>query len=192
MAGLIPSRPKVKRAWSLSASEMDCLVWYALTGCKQDVAYHTFVHPEYSASPRVLREYSQQFFSTKEANEFLKAYKREISVLIESANSFVPTATEEGEETRETKKERAAKQLFNKVVNVISEVDTIEGIETATKLADRVGVLDSQEATIIIPQRFLSERCSECRYKKFIDEHVASGDIVDDKENEQDKPDLCY
>jgi hypothetical protein len=48
---------------------------------------------------------------------------------------------------------------------------TKEELELAIKLLDKSGVFDTDEEVMEQPRRYLPETCSQCRYKKWIEEN---------------------
>lgn len=170
----IPIRPKGKK-YQLKAEEMNCLVWHTISGCKKEEAYRLFVRPDLVTSPMVLGKTARQFFDMIEARNFLADYTRTLE-----GEDTTPGAKEEPK-TREERKAEAVEEFTDKVVEkMCGEFTNVEEMSKVAQLADRVGVLAEKEESVEQPRRYLPERCSECRYKVFVEENVKLGNIVDD------------
>jgi hypothetical protein len=162
------------KKFDLDSDEIKCLVWYVLSGCDRAEAYKAFVHPE--MMPNVLSHYSEQFFSMAQTRDFITQYKEYIKMFLSQKQNKAAT---DPEPNLEEKIKRSASKLKNKVADVIDDVETLEQVDTAVKLADKIGILDETEETFVAPQRYLPETCSRCRYKSFVEENIAKGNIID-------------
>lgn len=169
----IPLRPKYKR-YNLVAKEMDCLVWYVISGCKREEAYKIFVRPDLATSPKMLKEYTNQMFSSVDARNFMSDYKK---TLEGAANSEFPETTDEH---REKRKKQAQQNIEDKTLDImLSDLDTVEKLDAAVRVADRVGALADKEQKIEEPRIYLPERCVKCRNRIFVEEGIEKGDIID-------------
>lgn len=169
----IPLRP-LNRRFRMDAKDMDCLVWYVISGCKKEEAYGLFVRPDIKAtSPSQLKIYSSQFFSSKDARDFISAYRD----TLDGANKPKGETTADD---REKRKATAVQSFTDKVVEKMHEnLETVEEMDAVAKLADRVGVLGDGEEVVEQPRRYLPETCSACRYKLFVEENIKKGNIED-------------
>lgn len=171
---LIPLNIPGKK-FDLSPNEVKCLVWFVISGCNRDEAYKLFVHPE--MMPKVLSQYSSQFFAIAEARDFITQYKQYIKDFLgrkqDGANKV----------NSDEKIKRSASTLKNKVADVIDDAETLEQVDTAVKLADKMGILEETEDVVVAPQRYLPETCRGCRYKTFVEENIKKGNITDDDDD---------
>lgn len=169
----IPLRPKYKR-YNMTVQEMDCLAWYVLSGCKKEDAYRIFVRPDLMSSPKLLKEYATQFFTSADARNFVSDYKRTLEGNDDSEGAEMTKAD------REKRKKKAQQNLEDKTIDVmLGDLDTVEKLDAAVRVADRLGALPEKTVTEIGPQRYLPVCCHECKYKQFCEQGVADGDILD-------------
>lgn len=169
----IPLRPRGRR-FSLSAAEMDCIVWKVISDCKSEDAFRIFVRPDLAASPKALKEYTRQFFSSLEVRDFMTMYREQL-------NNFGKEA-EMSDEERESRAGKAVKRFTDKVIDKMSgDIDGVDEMDAIAKLADRVGVLAEKEDVIEKPRRYLPVSClTGCTYRLFCEQGVANGDIVNE------------
>ena len=55
-------------------------------------------------------------------------------------------------------------------MSLAENIDQADDPEYVLKLMDKVGLLDGDEQVEVAPQRFLAERCSDCRYRVFCEQ----------------------
>lgn len=163
--------------WELEQKEIKCLIWCVLSGCDRTEAYKMFVHPE--MMPKVLSHYSEQFFAMAQTRDFISRYREYIKSFLDRKQN----GTVKKDENTEEKIKRSAIVLKDKVANAIDDAETLEQVDTAVKLADKMGILEETQETIIAPQRYLPETCSQCRYKAFVEENIKQGNIADDDDD---------
>lgn len=164
----VPLRPAGK--FNLSQAEMNCLTWFVLSGCTQAEAYTIWVAPDMKNSPKAAKQYSIQFFAIAEARNYITKYTETLNA--------TSKAKEMTAEEREAKANKAIMQFTDKVVNTMTEVNTLDDMDSVAKLADRLGILGDEDSTQEAPRRYLPMRCSQCPMKKFIDEQVELGNII--------------
>jgi hypothetical protein len=163
--------------WELQPNEIKCLVWYILSGCDRVDAYKAFVHPE--MMPKVLSLYCDQFFAMAQTRDFVTQYKEHIKAFLHRKQNGAVKEKENSEE----KIKRSSIVLKNKVADAIDNAETLDQVDTAVKLADKMGILEETQETVISPQRYLPETCSRCRYKAFVEENIKQGNIADDDDD---------
>ena len=163
---LIPIRPKNKR-FGLKPEEMDCLTWYLLSGCTRDEAFLKFVRPDYigTKNAAVVAAACKQFFSMMEVQSYLEAYKETIQEL------NAPKAPRINLDKIEDSKARAKTKLVEFAMDLINNIDSAEDPEFVLKLADKTGLLDIGDNGIEQPRRYLPVSCSDCEYRKFIEDN---------------------
>lgn len=167
----IPLRPKDDK-FALSAKEKDCIVWYVLSGYTKDDAFVTFVRPDLAISKLNLRKASTQFFDSPEAQKYMIAYRNTLDGEFSEKEEVAVMDLE-------TKKERAVRKFTENVIVRMEDVESVEDMDAMAKLADRVGILSEKEEVVEKPRRYLPERCSECRYKSFVESAVKDGEAED-------------
>lgn len=166
MKPIIPLRP-ANYISSLKQDEQTALSWYILSGCSRRDAVITFARPDLyvNKNKAVVDEYVRQFFARKEVKEYLDAYQETIdAVLNPKAEKTEPKGT------LEERKARAKAKAVEFAMALADNIDQADDPETVLKLMDKVGLLDGDEEVEVAPQRFLAERCSDCRYRVFCEQ----------------------
>lgn len=180
MPGLIPQRPKSGK-FDLRPEEMDGLSYYVLSGCTREAAFLKFMRPDFigSKAPTVVKNTVAQFFAMKDVKEYLEAYKRTIEEVLnpKPASPEKPVNIEE-------RKARAKTKLVEFAMSLADHIEDAEDPETVLKLADKVGLLDQEEQAEELPRRYLPVTCSECAYRKFVEENC---DVVDSGTNVEEE-----
>lgn len=166
MKPLIPIRPV--GAVKLRANEQNCLAWYVISGCKAADAFCAFVRPDLVASPAVLDKASKQFFSTKEAMDFIEGYREVLEGVI---HPEVKPTTDLSPEQRRKRKEEAIQNLTDYVVEQAMDIQNADDKEDIIKFAEKLGLLGDGDEVPEAPRRYLPESCNACAYKKFIEEN---------------------
>ena len=168
MPGLIPQRPKSGK-FDLKPEEMDGLSYYVLSGCSREAAFLKFMRPDFlgSKAPSVVKNTVTQFFAMKDVKNYIEAYKQTIEELLNQKQ-----ARPEQLGNIEERKARAKTKLVEFAMSLADHIEDAEDPETVLKLADKVGLLDQDEEVEVAPQRFLSERCCDCRYRLFCEENA--------------------
>lgn len=166
MKPIIPLRP-ANYISSLKQDEQTALSWYILSGCARRDAVITFARPDLyvNKSKAVVDEYVRQFFARKEVKEYLDAYQETIDAVL---HPKVEKTEPKG--TMEERKARAKAKAVEFAMALADNIDQAEDPETVLKLMDKVGLLDGDEEVEVAPQRFLAERCSDCRYRVFCEQ----------------------
>ncbi len=173
MKPIIPLRP-ANYISSLKQDEQTALTWYILSGCARRDAVITFARPDLyvNKSKAVVDEYVRQFFARKEVKEYLDAYQETIdAVLHPKAEKTEPKGT------LEERKARAKAKAVEFAITLADNIEQADDPDFVLKLLDKVGILDGDEEVEVKPQRFLGERCSECAYRKFVEENC---EVVED------------
>lgn len=171
----IPLRPNTRTNYELNEDEMDCIVWTIISNRERIDTWMMFVLPEAKNQIKSKRkEACDAWWSQPNVKQFIKDYRQ----ALEDANNPQKKVVRD--------KEKEADDALNTFRdNVIKAVNT-EGITDVETLADqatllnRIGMLKDEEEVQVGPIRYLPTRCDECRYKKFIDEQIKLGNIVED------------
>lgn len=163
----VPLRPKSGN-FRLKKEEMDCITWFVLSGCSKLEAFLLFVHPELRSSPKVAKEYANEFFASPMVQSYMIAYNNTLEgrdVDIDTSN-IDPTRTLE--------------RFRQRVLSTMNDASGLEEMESAAKLGDRLGMFDNEESKALPPRRYLAETCGRCKYRIFVEENIRKGKIVDE------------
>jgi hypothetical protein len=164
---IIPIRPADFRS-PLSQDEQNALSWYVLSGCARKDALLIFARPDMVASKAkaAVEDYVKQFYARKEVKDYIEAYQETLdSVLHPVAKVEKPVGS------LEERKAKAKSKALEFAMSLVDNIEQAEDPEFVLKMADKVGILDGDEDVEIVPQRFLGVRCSECAYRKFVEEN---------------------
>lgn len=173
---IIPLRPKGTYS-QLTDNEQDALTWLVLSGRKRLDVFIEFVRPDLDKSPTA-KTYCEQFFAVADTRNYLKDYE-------ETIKDFLTPKKKERVEgvSREKKAEEALNTFKDNVIDAVNEPNAdVETLKDQAQLLKGIGMLKEEEITQAPPQRYLPERCVACEYKKFIDEQVSLGNIIEDEE----------
>jgi len=167
-------RPKQGK-FELKQEEMLGLNWYVLSGCTREDAFLKFVRPDFlgSKAQAAIKAAVQQFFATKEVQDYLDAYKKTINDLINPTQQKVDKSTG----TLEERMARSKEKLVEFAMQLADNIEQAEDPESVLKIADKIGLLDQEEQVEEQPRRYLPVSCGECAYRKFVEENC---DVVDD------------
>lgn len=161
----VPLRPKSGN-FRLKKEEMDCITWFVLSGCSKLEAFLLFVHPELRNSPKVAKEYANEFFASPTVISYQIAYNNTLE------------GRETDIDTLDVDPNRTLERFRQRVLSTMNDASGLEDMETAAKLGDRLGLFDNEESKAQPPQRYLAETCSKCMYKTLVDEEIKKGNII--------------
>lgn len=167
MNNRVPLRPN-KGNFRLKKEEMDCITWFVLSSCSKLEAFLLFVHPELRNSPKVAKEYANEFFAHPTVQSYMIAYNN----TLEGREANPEDVSLDQNDTLERFRQR--------VLTTMNEASGLEDMEAAAKLGDRLGMFDNEESKAQPPQRYLAETCGRCRYRIFVEEEKKKGNIVDE------------
>lgn len=172
---LIPLRPKGAYA-QLTENEKDCLTWIVLSGRNRLECFIEFVRPDMEKSPHA-KKYCEQFFAVADTRNYIKDYEETIA-------DFLTPKKKRRDESEILDPDKVMKKLGQKVLRTIndSEEESVATISDEINLAKPFGWLKEGETQAAPPMRYLPERCGSCAYKKFIDEQVELGNIIEEIE----------
>lgn len=163
---IIPIRPDNFRS-PLSQDEQNALSWYLLSGCPRKDALLIFARPDMMASKAkaAVEDYVKQFYARKEVKEYIEAYQATLDAVLH------PVAkVEKPVGSLEERKAKAKAKATEFAITLADNIDQADDPDFVLKLLDKVGILDSGEEVEVAPQRFLAERCSDCRYRVFCEQ----------------------
>lgn len=160
--------------FNLKPEEMDGLTYYVLSGCPREVAFLKFIRPDFlgSKATPVIKSTAQQFFAMKDAKDYIEAYRQTIEDLINPKPKVVAQTG-----SLEERKAKAKTKLVEFAMNLADNIENASDQEFVLKMADKAGLLDSEEQVEEQPRRYLPVTCSGCEYRKFVEENC---DVVDD------------
>lgn len=170
----IPIRPR-NRKFRMEAKEMDCLTWYVLSGYKKEDAFGMFVKPDLVMNKKMLKEVAMQFFASADARDYISAYRATLDGRdVEQA--------ELSDDDKEKRKVKAVQSFTDQIVDKMTgSFENVEDMSKTALLAERVGLLGDGEEVQEAPRRYITARCySDCQYRLFCEQHIASCDIIDD------------
>lgn len=155
---------------SLTLEEQSCLSYYVISGCKREDAFVAFVNPALKVSVATLKKVTDQFFSGKDAKDYIEAYTQTLNAVLHPQPQ---PKSEKTVEERKKDKENALNKLIDYVTERVVNIDTAkeDEREQILKFADKVGLLDEAEEHVEVPRRYLPVSCSECVYRKFVEEN---------------------
>lgn len=177
-ASVMPRRPSNDSEYpSISAADKDCIVAHVLLGFPKERTFGLF-HPEYLGTSGKLNEMGKtmckQFFSYAKHREFADAYSDTLDKVMSGGKSRAV------EEIGENRKERLLRKLMSDIADSVEGNNNLdpEVLKDLTDLLKKVGLLKEEEEKVEAPRRYLPETCDACRYRKFVEDGIANGDIT--------------
>jgi hypothetical protein len=160
----IPMRPK-RGVYDLKPEEMDCLNWHILSGCPRDEAFLRFIRPDYlgNRSSPAVKDAVKQFFAMEPVKRYMEEYRNTVTEREEKPKEKPSASMEE-------RKAMAKTKLVEFAMDLADGIENARDPEFVLKMADKAGLLDGEEQVEVAPQRFLAERCSDCRYRVFCEQ----------------------
>lgn len=164
---IIPLRPSGFVS-SLTQEEQATLTWLTISGCSRKDAFLVFCRPDMleMKAKAALDEYVKQFYARKEVKDYLDAYQKTMDEFLHPA-----PVKKEASGSLEERKALAKTKLVEFAMSLADHIEDAEDPETVLKLADKVGLLDGDEQAEEQPRRYLPVTCSECAYRKFVEEN---------------------
>lgn len=185
----LPLRPSNERDFKLDKRAKDCIAYAVLTGCRNTIAFALF-YPEHNDHSKADffklsdkgQRYCTQFFNNEEHKLYRASYETTLKAFIEGRGVVA-----EGESSGGITEERisnALNSLLDKAMLLVEHKEDLDPdtLKTITDVFKRLGVLKDEEVHEEKPRRYLPETCNSCRYKQFIDEQIAAGNIEDTEE----------
>ena len=167
---IIPMRPENFKA-QLNQSEQTALTWFVLSGCTRDEAFLTFARPDMagSAARAVVKETIKQFYARAEVKEYIAAYTETLNAVVNPEKK--KEASLSGSVSLEERKARAKTKLVEFAMSLADNIEQADDPEFVLKMADKCNLLDGDEQVEEQPRRYLPVTCSECAYRKFVEEN---------------------
>lgn len=167
---LIPLRPEGFSS-SLKQSDQAALTWYVLSSCSKRDAFVTFARPDMmdKLTKAAVEDYARQFFSTKEAKDYIEAYSKTLDEFLHpKAESKVETLS------LEERKAKAKTRLVEFAMSLADNIEQADDPEFVLKMADKCNLLDGDEEVEEEPRRYLpvSPCLTGCAYRMFCEENT--------------------
>lgn len=164
----IPLRPEGFVS-TLTQEEQSCLTWMVLSGCQRKDAFVTFIRPDMYASKAkaTVDEYIKQFFSRKEVKDYTEAYQKTLSAFLRPA----PVKAEDKAASLEERKAKAKAKAMEFAMDLADHIEEAQDPEFVMKMLDKVGILEGDEQVEEQPRRYLPVTCSDCAYRKFVEDN---------------------
>lgn len=172
----IPLRPNTRTKYALSDMDMDCIAWTIVFDKPRKDYWIRFICPEAQKQIKAKQdERCDEWWSQSEVKKFAKDYKQTLNEVFNPSKKPIVVK----DIAKET--EKALNTFRDDVIDSLNtSTSDVDVLKEKAQLAKTVGILKEDEEVQVAPQRYLPERCGECRYKKFIDEQIELGNIVED------------
>ena len=191
MFGNIPMQPDNESDFEdarISKTDREVLVYHVLYECPEREAYALF-HGEYDINAtRKLntegRKRCKQLFDYARAKEYMDAYKATLKKWLESVSDRnIREVTSEDYDVSDESRDEMLKKFMHDITRAVRQNKTLdpEVLKDFSGLLKNVGLLKDAEEKVEAPRRYLPEKCyNSCRYRIFVESHVATGEIVDE------------
>lgn len=185
---LIPLRPSSDK-FDLTVEEKQGLTYLVISGCPRDEAFLRFVRPDFigGKAPTALKAAVSQFYASKEVQDYIEAYRQTLEKFLGPKETKMTPAKalslDERKGIARTKLTEFAMQLIEDIDSDTQD-ENAPDVESILKIADKVGLLDSNEKAEEEPRRYLPETCSDCEYRKFCEENCE--EIDDNNQNSEE------
>lgn len=108
----------------------------------------------------------KEFFASKDARDYLEAYQKTLDEFLHPKQ-----VKSEPKGTMEERKAKAKTKLVEFAMSLADNIEQASDPEFVLKVADKAGLLDGDEEVEEQPRRYLPVTCSECAYRKFVEEN---------------------
>lgn len=176
MPAKLPLKPKHRR-YDLTEAEMRALRNVVAFGEDKKAMYIAFVRPDLASSPALSKNYADQFFNSTEARNFITDYGK----LLDGVKVEREAEVQAEPKTPEEIAAYSVGEFKGKVYTAMRTAESLDELDTAAKLGDRVGAFDNEEQRVEQPRIYIPLTCEKCEYKAFIEENIKNGNIVDDE-----------
>lgn len=177
----IPTRPDGFDYKGMKKADCDCLTAAVLLGIKNEESFRLY-HPEYLDSKGKLSDYgvesAKQFFNAPKHREYVAAMKATVEAFCKGKGK----GDGKSKDPKAKDPEVAAQTYRDKVYEAIDAVDAtnIDAMKTVGDLGKTVKIFKEETEVVEAPRRYLAESCSTCRYRIFVEDELAKGNIVDE------------
>jgi hypothetical protein len=122
----------------------------------------------------------KEFFASKDVKAYIEAYNKTLDAFLHPVQ-----VKSEPKGTMEERKAKAKTKLVEFAMSLADNIEQASDPEFVLKVADKAGLLDGDEEVEEQPRRYLPVTCSECAYRKFVEENceeVPDGTEIEGKE----------
>ena len=122
----------------------------------------------------------KEFFASKDVKAYIEAYNKTLDAFLHPVQ-----VKSEPKGTMEERKAKAKTKLVEFAMSLADNINQASDPEFVLKVADKAGLLDGDEEVEEQPRRYLPVTCSECAYRKFVEENceeVPDGTEIEGKE----------
>lgn len=122
----------------------------------------------------------KEFFASKDVKAYIEAYNKTLDAFLHPVQ-----VKSEPKGTMEERKAKAKTKLVEFAMSLADNIDQASDPEFVLKVADKAGLLEGDEEVEEQPRRYLPVTCSECAYRKFVEENceeVPDGTEIEGKE----------
>lgn len=178
----IPTEVKDKSAFPQVDKTARLIIAYAvLMGADNQSAFMRF-HPEFiDASGKAMngagKQASRQFWGYGKVKDYRELYEKELAEFL--GRKQKAATIDLGADISEEDKAKALRSMFRYVIDNSIDIEKLDDPTTLLKIADKIGFFDQLERKQMPPIRVLPARCSECRYKAFVESSVLDGSAID-------------
>lgn len=179
----LPTRPDTSTRYTLSEAERYALCVFCVFETTKIDAFK-LAHPEVVGTKNVLKSRCDEFFASSDVVNFMREYRAMLDDVDKVQSKSSEPRTQESDEEWENKKQRALRNLAQKGYRLAEDLDSEDAdVEMVVKVFDKLGWLDNEEVQQEQPRRYLPETCSQCRYKKWIEENCEE---IDDSQEQNE------
>lgn len=173
-------RPDTITKYNLEENEMNCLSYFVLSNCKKTEAFSIFIRTEYNSpmmSKVALNRKANEFFDAPECKKYIQDYKNTLNQY-----KIYKSSENVSNEDREIWAKITTENLKYKILEII-EKNIENGVEPLDNIKLFLTKYDVEDNIVErLPIRVLAESCSNCNYKKWIDENI---DLINDLNNDK-------
>lgn len=184
---LIPRRP-ASIDIKIPAADKNCIEYAVVFQARNEDAFLLF-HPEFRTIEGRLNQSGKracrEFFAYSRNREYRDAYtdllRRRLSGTGDGGRG---TGDERFGEVDGARKEKALRAFVERTLSLMEQGEDLDPdtVKVIADIAVKLRLIKEETRQEEPPRRYLPERCSECRYKLFIEEQIARGAIVEDSD----------
>lgn len=166
----LPTRPDTSTRYTLSEAERYALCVFCVFETTKLDAFK-LAHPEVVGTKNVLKSRCDEFFASSDVVNFMREYRAYLEGL-DKEEKTEQVELKENDDDLSARMQHIKRKIFLRGEELANSIGaTKEELELAIKLLDKSGVFDTDEEVMEQPRRYLPETCSQCRYKKWIEEN---------------------
>ena len=175
----LPTRPDTSTRYTLSEAERYALCVFCVFETTKLDAFK-LAHPEVVGTKNVLKSRCDEFFASSDVVNFMREYR----AMLDKVDKTEQVEPKENDDDLSARMQHIKRKIFLRGEELANSIGaTKEELELAIKLLDKSGVFDTDEEVMEQPRRYLPETCSQCRYKKWIEENCEE---IDDSQEQKE------